>query len=176
MHKLVRVKLRLDLCCSRHRTTRRPPPVAFWKFAGTVLREDFPRRCLRGFRTLIALILVVQSLQCLCGISFAIEVVGFCGRRKLDWLLENEQALSPLLANKKHVWDQVLSVGSPYTHRRFRQREHAVKRAVADAKERWVKKTAEAANVDRDGCGRWKFLKKSFRIFTMVGSQLRFLV
>ena len=111
-----------------------------------------------------------------CLVSSAIEVVGFCGRRKLDRLLENEQALSPLLANKKHVWDQVLSVGSPYTHRRFRQREHAVKRAVADAKERWVKKTAEAANVDRDGCGRWKFLKKSFRIFTMVGSQLRFLV
>ena len=36
--KLVRVKLRLDLCCSHHMATRRP---AVWKFADTVLHEYF---------------------------------------------------------------------------------------------------------------------------------------
>ena len=59
----------------------------------------------------------------------------------------------------------MLSVGSPYTHRRFKQCERAVKRAVAGAKERWIKKTAEAANVDRDGRGRWKLLKELQNVY-----------
>ena len=65
----------------------------------------------------------------------AIEVVGSGRRRQPYWFLESEQVLSPLLAAKKHAWDQVLSVGSPYTHCRFKQCEWAIKRAVAGAKE-----------------------------------------
>ena len=80
-------------------------------------------------------------------VTSAIKIVGSFGRQKLDWFLECEQ----LLAAKKHAWDQVLPNDSLYTCHRFRQCESAIKRAVADAKEDWIKNTAEAANVDQDG-------------------------
>ena len=54
-----------------------------------------------------------------CLVNSAIKVVGSGGHQQPDWFLESEQVLSPLLVAKKHAWDQVLSAGSPYSHRRF---------------------------------------------------------
>ena len=67
--------------------------------------------------------------------------------------LESEQQFSPLLAAKRQARDQVLCDDSSSSHQRFRHCERRVKRAVRNAKEAWIKKTAEAANVDRDGKG-----------------------
>ena len=122
---LVRVKLRFDLCCSRHRTAKRPPPVAVWKFADAALREDFAKKVSEELENIdcsdaSSAVSVWDQLRS-CLVSSAIEVVGSGGRQQLDWFLENKQVLSPFWLLKKHAWDQVLSVGSPYTHRRFRQ-------------------------------------------------------
>ena len=48
---------------------------------------------------------------------------------------------------------------------RFGQCECRVKCAVQDAKEAWIKKTAEAANVDQDGKGRWGCIKQLQEVF-----------
>ena len=82
-----------------------------------------------------------------------------------DWFLESEQNLSPLLAAKRQAWNQVLCDDSPTSRRGFRQCERIVKCAVRDAKELWVKKTAEAANVERDGKGRWSCVKQLQEVF-----------
>ena len=57
------------------------------------------------------------------------------------------------------------SAGSSSTHCGLMQCEHAVKRAVADAKDRWIKKTDEAAKVDQDGCEHWKLLKELQNVY-----------
>jgi len=61
----------------------------------------------------------------------------------------------------------VLCDDSPASRQRFRQCERIVtcKHAVCDDKEVWIKKTAEAANVDRDGKGRWSCVKQLQEVF-----------
>ena len=95
----------------------------------------------------------------------AVKVVGCGYRRQPDWLLEGERQLLPLLAAKRQAWDQVLCDDSSSSHQRFRQCERRVKCAVQDAKEAWIKKTAEAANVDQDGKGRCGCIKQLQEFF-----------
>ena len=74
--------------------------------------------------------------------------------------------MSPLLAAKRRAWNQVLCDDSPTSCQRFRQCERIVKHAVCDAKQVWIEKMAEVANVERDGKGRWscvKWLQEVFR-------------
>ena len=104
-----------------------------------------------------------------CLVTSAIAVVGSGGRRSLDWFLESEEVLSPLQAAKKHAWDKVLHICWFFLyslpHYGLMQCECAVKRAVADAKDRWIKKTNEAAKVDRVGCGHWKLLTELQNVY-----------
>ena len=71
-----------------------------------------------------------------------------------------EHLLSPLLAAKNEAWNGVLQSDSPAYHRRFRQCECDVKRAVAKAKEDWIQRTVQASNDDSDGGGRWQCVKQ----------------
>ena len=73
--------------------------------------------------------------------------------------------MSPLLAAKRQAWDRVLCDDSSSSHQRFRQCECRIKHALRDAKEAWIKKTAEATNVDQDGKGRWDCIKQLQEVF-----------
>ena len=53
-----------------------------------------------------------------------------------------------MLAAKRRALNQVLYDDSLTFRQRFRQCERIVKRAVYDAKKVWIKKMAEAANVE----------------------------
>ena len=103
-----------------------------------------------------------------CLVSSAIKVVGCDRRRQPNWFLESKQCLSPLLAAKRQAWDQVLCDDSPFLHQKFRQCEHAVRCAVQDAKEAWIRKTAEAANVDWEGKGCWSCIKRLQEVFVIA--------
>ena len=102
-----------------------------------------------------------------CVVTPAVKVVG-CGHCcQPNWLLESEQQLSPLLAAKCQAWDQVLCDDSSSSHQRFRQCERRVKYAVRDATEAWIRKTAEASNVDWDGTGCWGCIKQLQEVFAI---------
>ena len=112
-----------------------------WKFADPLVSEDFAKKVAEGldgidYGDACSAVSVWDQLRS-CLVTSAIKVVGSGGCRQPDWFLvnESEQLSSPLLTAKKHAWDQVLFDDSPSTHRRFRQCERAVKKAVADAKE-----------------------------------------
>ena len=77
----------------------------------------------------------------------------------------SEHLLSPLLVTKNEAWGRVLQDDSSASRRRFRQCERAVKDAVAKAKEDWIQKTAQAANVDGDGRNRWQCVKQLQMVF-----------
>ena len=168
-HKLVRVKLRLDLRGSRGRQGRRAPPIAVWKLTDASIREVYCRELsdrLEGVGCDDACGAEAGWEQIRdCVVTSAVKVVGCGHRRQPDWFLESEQQLSPLLAAKRQAWDQVLYDDSSSSHQRFRQFELRAKRAVRDAKEAWIKKTAEAANVDQDGKGCWGCIKQLQEVF-----------
>jgi len=168
-HKLVRVKLRLYLGRSRRQRDGGAPPIAVWKLADPSTREDYGKELsdrLEGvsFDDVCSAEAGWEQLRD-CLVASAIKVVGCGHRRQPDWFLESEQQLSPLLAAKRQAWNQVLCDDSPSSRQRFRQSERIVKHAVQDAKEAWIKKTAEAANVDRDGRGRWSCVKQLQEVF-----------
>ena len=168
-HKLVRVKLRLDLRGSRGRQGRRAPPIAVWKLTDASVREVYCRELsdrLEGVGCDDACGAEAGWEQLRdCVVTSAVKVVCCGHRRQLDWFLESEQQLSPLLAAKRQAWDQVLCDDSSSSHQRFRQCERKVKRAVQDAKEACIKKTAEAANVDQDRKGHWGCIKQLQEVF-----------
>ena len=151
------------------RQDRRAPPIAVWKLTDASIREDYCRELSDR----------LEGVSCdgACGaeagwdqlrdcvVTSAIKVVGCGHHRQPDWFLVSEQQLSPLLAAKRQAWDQVLCDDSSSSRQRFRQSERRVKHAVRDAKEAWIKKTAEAANVDWDGKGRWGCIKQLQEVF-----------
>ena len=103
-----------------------------------------------------------------CLLSSAVEVVGHRKRRQPDWFVMGEHLLSPLLAAKNEAWIDVLQYNSPACRRRFRQCERDVKIAVAKAKKDWIQRTAQAANDDSDGRGRWQCVKQLQMVFVVV--------
>ena len=46
-HKLVRAKLRLDLCCTHCRNGRRPAPIDVQRFADPLIQQFFVVTCQR---------------------------------------------------------------------------------------------------------------------------------
>ena len=133
-HKLVRVKLRLDLRSSHGRQGRRTPPIAVWKLTDASIHEVCCRELsdrLEGVGCDDACSAEAGWEQFWdCVVTSAVKVVG-CGHRcQPNWFLESEQQLSLLLAAKRQAWDQVLCDDSSSSHQRFRQCERRVKRAV----------------------------------------------
>ena len=165
----MRVKLRLDLSGSHGRQDRRAPPIAVWKLTDASIHEVYCRELSDllegvGFDDACGAEAGWEQLWD-CVVASAVKVVGCDHCRQPDWFLESEQRLSPSLAAKHKAWDRVLCDDSSSSRQRFRQCECRVKRAVRDAKEAWIKKTAEAANVDRDGKGRWGCIKQLQEVF-----------
>ena len=106
-HKLVRVKLQLDLHGSRGRQDRRAPPITVWKLTDASIRENYCRELSDQ----------LEGVSCddACGaetgweqlqdyvVTSAVKVVGCGHRRQPDWFLESEQQLSLLLAAKQQA-------------------------------------------------------------------------
>ena len=163
-HKLVRAKLRLDLCCTRRRNGRKLAPIDVERFADPLIQQSFCSDVSEGLREVnLAGELGASSAwdrirECL--LSSAVKAVGRRRRRQPDWFVMGEHLLSPLLAAKNEAWNGVLRSDSPACRRRFRQCERDVKRAVTKAKEDWIQRTALAANDDGDGRGRWRCVKQ----------------
>ena len=108
-HKLVRVKLRLNLNGSCGRQDRRAPPITVWKLTDASIHEDYCRELsdrLEGvsFDDACGAEAGWEQLQN-CVITPAVKVVGCGHHRQPDWFLESVQWLSPLLAAKCQVWD-----------------------------------------------------------------------
>ena len=49
-HKLVRAKLRLDLCCTHRRNGRRPAPIDVERFADPLIQQSFCSDVSEGLR------------------------------------------------------------------------------------------------------------------------------
>lgn len=80
--------------------------------------------------------------------SAATMVAGRTKQRQPDWFVESKHLLSPLSSAKNEAWNGVLLHDLPASHRKFRQCERSVKNAVIQAKDDWIQKTAQAADVE----------------------------
>ena len=93
--------------------------------------------------------------------SVAAEVLGRDKRRQPDWFLDQKSTLEPLLVAKQNANQRMLSVDSVNNRRLFRAAQRDVSKAVRLAKNQWVEGVAkEAEKVRKDGCTRWKCIKR----------------
>ena len=81
-------------------------------------------------------------------------------RKQPDRFVENEHLFSPQLDAKRAAWNGVLQYDSPASCKRFWRCDYDVKNVVAKAKEDWIQKTIQAANVNRDSYGQWQCVKE----------------
>ena len=88
-------------------------------------------------------------------------VLGRGRKRQPDWFLEAENSLRPLLEAKRAAHDRLLHADNTSNRREFRKHQRMVARAVAEAKERWIKRVASTAELARrDGKHRWKSVRQ----------------
>ena len=96
-----------------------------------------------------------------CTISTAEAVVGRGKKKQPDWFSDGADTLLPLLSAKEHAHNRVLQVNSITNRKEFRKHQRAVKRAVDEAKERWILRVErEAESARKDGKQRWMNIRQ----------------
>ena len=106
---------------------------------------------------------VQESWNSLCGDirDVAANVLGHGKRRQPDWFVESQAVLEPLIEQKRQAHQRMLGHDTVTTRKEFRARQRSVGRAVRAAKEKWIADVAgEAEHAQRDGCTRWKAIRK----------------
>eukprot|EP00117_Sycon_ciliatum_P005203 scpid28797/ scgid9244/ Craniofacial development protein 2; p97 bucentaur protein len=90
-------------------------------------------------------------------ISVSSSVLGYKRRAQPDWFLESRDELEPLIQEKNKHHQILLANDTRQNRQVFRRHQRLVAKAVRDAKDRWVMKTARhAEGAKKDGRTRWR--------------------
>ena len=77
-----------------------------------------------------------------CIMESAEECIGHKKKKQPDWFLDSIDTLMPLVTAKREAHLKFLQTPTSTTRKEFRKHQRAVKRAVDEAKEAWIGKTA----------------------------------
>jgi hypothetical protein len=96
-----------------------------------------------------------------CIMSCAEKCVGRSKRKQPDWFKDAIDVLTPLLADKQEAYNRFLCTQNSETKKEFRKCQRNVKKAVDEAKEKWIRNVIRDVELNnKDGKQKWKCIRK----------------